>query len=144
MIQSSRQTVMLLSAYLVPNGFLGWEVEGVHLWKLGPQVVVELPELCVTPVHVPLVVQDADVHLRKSKKPSLSSQHKTVQASNQEIIGWLQRQSESRYTYTQGSKQQFGFHKKRIKNGKHTSSTLLCNRLFFFQSTNLSSSTCNA
>lgn len=65
--ESSRQTV-LLSAYLVPYGFLGWEAEGVHLWKLGPQVVVELPELCVTSVHVPLVVKDAYVHLRKSKK----------------------------------------------------------------------------
>lgn len=55
------------AAHLVPYGFLGGEVEGVHLWKLGPQVVVELSELGVTPVHVPLVIQDPDVHLRRGK-----------------------------------------------------------------------------
>lgn len=54
----------LLLAHLVPYGFLGWEVEGVYLWKLRSQVIVELPELGVTPIHIPLVVQDTDIHLR--------------------------------------------------------------------------------
>lgn len=58
----------LLAAHLVPYGFLGWKVEGVHLWKLGPQVVVELPELGVAPVHIPLIVQDTDVHLSTGKR----------------------------------------------------------------------------
>lgn len=60
----SHKQVMLLLAHLVPDGFLGWEVEGVYLWKLRSQVVVELPELGVTPVHIPLVVQDTDINLR--------------------------------------------------------------------------------
>lgn len=57
----------LLIAHLVSDGFLGWEVEGVHLRELRSQVVVELPELGVTPVHIPLVVQDTDVDLRTQK-----------------------------------------------------------------------------
>lgn len=60
----SHKQVMLLYAHLVPDGFLGWEVEGVDLRKLRSQVVVELPELGVTPVHIPLVVQDTDINLR--------------------------------------------------------------------------------
>lgn len=59
-----RQTLYLLSAHLVPYGFLGWEVEGVHLRKLWSQMIVELPEFGVTPVHIPLIVQDADIHLK--------------------------------------------------------------------------------
>ena len=49
--------------YLIPQCFLGREAEGVHLGELVPQVVVQLPELCVAPVHIPLVVMDTDVHL---------------------------------------------------------------------------------
>lgn len=60
----SHKQVVLLLAHLVPYGLLGWEVEGVHLWKLCSQVVVELPELSVTPVHIPLVVQNTDINLR--------------------------------------------------------------------------------
>lgn len=59
-----RHTLDLLSAHLVPYGFLGWEVEGVHLRKLWSQMIVELPEFGVTPVHIPLIVQDADIHLK--------------------------------------------------------------------------------
>lgn len=59
-----QRNTYLLPAHLVPYGFLGWEVEGVHLWKLWSQMIVELPELGVTSVHIPLIVQDADVHLR--------------------------------------------------------------------------------
>lgn len=62
---ASRQTVR---PHLVPNGFLGWKAEGVHLWELGPQLVVQLSELGVASVDVPLVVQDADVNLRTGRR----------------------------------------------------------------------------
>lgn len=59
--------------HLVSDGFLGREVEAVHLWKLSPQVVVQFSELGIPSVDVPLVVQDTDVDLEGTKHPSLST-----------------------------------------------------------------------
>lgn len=50
--------------YLVSNGFFGRKVEGVYLRELASQVIVECSELCITPVDVPLIVQNPDVHLK--------------------------------------------------------------------------------
>lgn len=71
-----RHTLYLLSAHLVPYGFLGWEVEGVHLRKLWSQMIVELPEFGVTSVHIPLIVQDADIHLQTHHHGCHQYQHK--------------------------------------------------------------------
>lgn len=56
-----------ISAHLVSNSFLRWKDKGIHLWKPCSQVVVKLPELSITPVHIPLIIQDADVDLRTDK-----------------------------------------------------------------------------
>lgn len=58
--------------YLVADGFLRWEIEGVDLWELRPQVIVQCSELSIPPIHVPLIVQDPDVYLKQQKKHILS------------------------------------------------------------------------
>lgn len=52
--------------YLVADGFFRWEIERVDLWELRPQVTVQRPELSIAPVHIPLIVQDSNVHLKRS------------------------------------------------------------------------------
>lgn len=52
--------------YLVADGFFRWEIERVDLWELRPQVTVQRPELSIAPVHIPLIVQDSNVHLTRS------------------------------------------------------------------------------
>lgn len=64
---------VLSEDHLVSQSFLGWEGEGVNLGKLRSQVVVQLPELCVPPVYVPLVVLDTDIHLKTKKREEKKS-----------------------------------------------------------------------
>lgn len=51
--------------YLVADGFFRWEIERVDLWELRPQVIVQCPELSIAPVHIPLIVQNSNVHLKR-------------------------------------------------------------------------------
>lgn len=56
------------SSYLVADGFFRWEIERVDLWKLLPQVIVQRSEFSIAPVHIPLIIKDSNVHLKKIKK----------------------------------------------------------------------------
>lgn len=57
----------ICSTYLVADGFFRWEIERVDLWELWPQVIVQHPELSIAPIHIPLIVQDSNIHLKKIK-----------------------------------------------------------------------------
>lgn len=67
--QKSRHRLFLrFCGYLVSNGFFRGKAEGVDLRELGSQVIVKRSELCITPVDIPLVVQDPDVHLKQTQR----------------------------------------------------------------------------
>lgn len=54
--------------YLISYGLFWGEVEGVNLGVFGSEAAVQVPELSVSPVHVPLIIQDPDVDLRTVKR----------------------------------------------------------------------------
>lgn len=60
--------------YLVSNGFFGGKAEGADLRELSSQVIVECSELCITPIDIPLIVQDPDVHLKHGIRNEYMSQ----------------------------------------------------------------------
>lgn len=51
--------------HLVADGFFRWEIERVDSWELRPQVIVQRPELSIAPVHIPLIVQNSNVYLKR-------------------------------------------------------------------------------
>lgn len=70
----SGRSDLALGAYLVSDGLFGWEVVGPYLWEGTLQLVVQPPELCVPPVHVPLVIlyPNVDLPMRKRRREAES------------------------------------------------------------------------
>lgn len=75
-----------LEAYLVSDGLFGWEVVGPYLRERTLQLVVQPPELCVPPIHIPLVILYPNVDLPMRKRGRWTESKLLMSSSQEQVL----------------------------------------------------------